>query len=114
MSEPLVPHIRYRLSCRYMTGVVSWDWVVFFTLQGPLVLCEIVLKRLAKRNGIKLPAFVSVPITLAVLIFTAHLYFFPPCMRTGLADRVVNTIQQNFQSMLAVVAASRLTVGMAT
>ncbi|KAK9830467.1 hypothetical protein WJX72_011911 [[Myrmecia] bisecta] len=76
----------------YIMGVATWKWLIYFSIQGPLVLVEIMLKRAAKRRNSRLPAWASIPLTWVVLIWVAHHFFFPPTTETGLADRVLDQL----------------------
>jgi hypothetical protein len=170
--------------CRYVQGYVTGKWLLFFSMQGPLVLGEHAVHAALKRAGVPLPSALMIPITLvrgtccaschplcqghacdvklacgsdgfvycrdcptylccwqalqapcytvrdvgagsvlelvqrlfacllvapplqAVLLGTADLYFFPPCMESGLADRVVASIRASFETAISLVTAN--------
>ena len=79
---------------RYLTGQMTGHWLVFFTLQGPLVTLEGYLKRLGRQHNLQVPRWVSIPATYVVLLYLADLYFFPPVFVTGLADRITTSLLQ--------------------
>ena len=67
-------------------------------MQGPMVLVEHLVRSQLKQRHVQLPRWVSIPLTLAILLAVGHAYFFPPPMDSGLADRVVASIKENYQS----------------
>jgi len=75
-------------------------------LQGPMMLVEHVVRGQLKQRQMQPPQWVSIPLTLTILMAVGHMYFFPPPMDSGLADRVVASIKENYQT-----AASALVPG---
>ena len=88
--------------CRYLVGyhTAGWSWLVFFSMQAPLVAVETALRHLFKQKSIMVPHAVSVALTIAVLLATADVLFFPPVVDSGLADHVVESIKSNFESLI--------------
>ena len=68
------------------------------SLQGPMVLLEHLIRSQLKQRHAQPPRWLSIPFTLATLLAVGHMYFFPPPMDSGLADRVVVSIKQSYQS----------------
>ena len=87
---------------RYMMGIHTrhWAWLTFFTIQVPLIALESIGKKLMKRYHLHLPHWVSIMATMAVLLWIADAFFFPPCLETGLADRVLHAIQGNVRQLV--------------
>lgn len=90
------------LVCRYVQGYVTGQWFTFFAIQGPIVLMETLLLAALARGGVTIPKPLAVVGALTVLIATGDMFFFPPCLDTGLADRVVQSIKGTFDGLLAV------------
>ena len=67
----------------------SFEWFLFFTIQGPLVCVEAVV-----RSKLRLRGMVAVPVTCALLLAMGSWLFFPPAVRTGLDRRVVDAIKE--------------------
>lgn len=81
------------------THTHQWKWLCFFTMQSPLLVLEAFGKKLMKRYGIHLPRPLSILATMAALLWMADKFFFPPCLNTDLADRVVDAVNNNFKSL---------------
>ena len=73
-----------------MTG----QWLLFFSLQGPLLAAESLLLKAAARLGIQPPPWVGIPITLSVLLLFGHWFFFPPAINNGLDQRFFNSVKE--------------------
>lgn len=76
-----------------------WKWLVFFTIQAPLIAAECVGSRTLQRRGIKVPAWLSIPVTLTVLFLTAHALFFSVWYGTEFGDRVETAILDDLHSI---------------
>ena len=83
------------------THTQQWKWLSFFTIQIPFLALEAYSKRLLKQCNFQVPRWISVPVTLAVLMWMADTFFFPPCLETDLANRVVNAIKDNVRQLIA-------------
>lgn len=81
------------------THTHQWKWLTFFTLQIPLLGLESFGKELMKRYGLRVPRPLSILATMAILMYLADLFFFPPCLETDLADRVVKAVNDNFKTL---------------
>jgi len=81
----------------------NWAWLTFFSIQVPFMALETVGKKLMKQHNLHLPRCLSVLMTMAVLLFLADAFFFPPCLETGLADRVLYAIKGNVSQMFTFV-----------
>ena len=79
------------------THTHQWKWLSFFTIQIPLLALEAFGKKQMKRYGLRLPRLLSISATMAVLLWLADRFFFPPCLETDLADRVVKAVNDNFK-----------------
>lgn len=67
-------------------------------MQAPLLVLEAVGKKLMKRYGLRLPRLPSILATMAALLWMADRFFFPPCLDTDLAGRVVDAVNNNFKA----------------
>ena len=83
------------MSCRYYR--VGWAnhgyWFLFFAIQGPLYLAELGLKQLLCQRDIELPPWAGILYVHAVLLVTAHLFFFPPLMPSGVGPRFFDSLR---------------------
>lgn len=89
--------------CRSVTFRITGHWFLFFTIQAPITALESEIKRWAKRREIALPRWLSIPLTLGLMLVLADWFFFPPCLITGLDDRVTNSMRNNVQGLLRLV-----------
>lgn len=81
------------------THTHQWKWLTFFTIQSPLLALEAFGKKLMKRYSLHLPHVVNILATMVVLMWLADKFFFPPCLETDLADRVVMAVNDNFKQL---------------
>ena len=81
------------------THTHQWKWLCFFSLQTPLLVLEAVGKKVMKRHGVHLPRLPSILATMAALLWMADKFFFPPCLDTDLAGRVVGAVNSNFKGV---------------
>ena len=81
------------------THTYHWKWLTFFTIQIPFLALEAAGKSLLKKHHLHVPRWISVLATLAVLMWMADTFFFPPCIETDLAERVVQTIKVNVSQL---------------
>lgn len=79
-----------------MTG----HWLVFFSMQAPILVMEAFLKKYAKKKGVSIPTWLSVCLCLSGMLGVADLFFYPPIYRTDLDLRVVNAIRDNCLRLL--------------
>ena len=90
-----------RRYCKGWVPGVSGGWFTFFAMQGPMLAAESALKRWARRSRRELPLWAAVSLTWAVLLAAADYAFFPPPMKTGLADETVQHLTQAYQQLWA-------------
>ena len=83
------------------THTRHWAWLLFFTSQIPLLALESYGKKLLKQQHWRIPNWSSILLTMAVLLWLADSFFFPPCLDTGLADRVVDAVKANVNQLTA-------------
>ncbi|KAL6756580.1 hypothetical protein V8C86DRAFT_2645542 [Haematococcus lacustris] len=98
--------IMYMLMPRFL-GPWTGKWTVYFTMQGPLLLCEVELKRAWRRAGLRpLPFLLACALTWATLLVVAVPFFFgavqPP--HGNLAPRVVAAVRDSFAAVGQLVA----------
>ena len=86
------------------TTTHHWAWFTFFVVQVPLLALEGVGRKWMKQHSLQVPQWLSVLVTMAVLLWLADAFFFPPCIDTGLADRVVETIKVNINQLVRLVS----------
>lgn len=93
--------VKHWLLLRYMMGTHTqqWKWLTFFTIQSPLLALEALGKKQMKRYRLHLPHVVKILATMVVLMCLADRFFFPPCLETDLADRVVTAVNDNFKQV---------------
>ncbi|KAJ9530432.1 hypothetical protein QJQ45_000809 [Haematococcus lacustris] len=110
--------IMYMLMPRFL-GPWTGKWTVYFTMQGPLLLCEVELKRAWRQAGLRpLPFLLACALTWATLLVVAVPFFFgavqPP--HGNLAPRVVAAVRDSFAAVGQLVEASlkHITVTLAT
>lgn len=82
------------------THTHQWKWLSFFIVQVPLLALEAFGKKVMKRYNLRLPRLLSILATMVVLMWLADRFFFPPCLETALADRVVKAVSNNFKQLL--------------
>lgn len=88
--------------CRFLTYRMTGHWFVFFTIQAPIVALESSIKRVFKHRGHELPWWLSIPLTLGLMLILADWFFFPPCFITGLDEKVTSSMRNNIQGLLQV------------
>lgn len=75
------------------------EWLIFFSLQGPIVVLEAIIRRWGRAQGLRPPPrLVAVPYTLLTLLIIAHFYFFPPAISSGIDSRFFNSVRAVFES----------------
>ena len=73
----LVSGIEHEIYRWYMTNRISYEWLLFFTVQGPVMALEKPLKKWARGLGFELHPWVSPLAVLMVLGVMADLWFWP-------------------------------------
>ncbi|CAN4103965.1 unnamed protein product [Withania somnifera] len=88
----VVSGLMHELLFYYVNGVrPSWEMTDFFVLHGFCVMVEIGVKR-ALKDTWQLPGFVSGPLTVGFVVVTAFGLFFPPIIRNGTDERVLEEV----------------------
>ncbi|XP_016509381.1 putative long-chain-alcohol O-fatty-acyltransferase 5 [Nicotiana tabacum] len=88
----VVSGLMHELIFYYVNGVSpSWEMTLFFVLHGLCVMVEIGVKRAVKDTW-RLPWFVSGPLTVGFVVATAFGLFFPPIIRNGADERVLEEV----------------------
>jgi len=89
MHEMFIGYLRYRF---------SGYWLAFFVVQGPCILLEWYLKRLAAPYT--LPRIISIPLTLSLLFTLAHYLFFPDIFRMGIPQEITRNVADAYAAIL--------------
>ena len=76
-------------------------WLVFFSLQGPLVILESYVKR---HCGFRLPRWCQIVATISLLMLLGHFFFFPPAHTAELDDVFFASIKQLASTPLQLVS----------
>ena len=79
----------------YMPGI-SGGWLLWFTLQSPLLLAESALRTLAQRQRLRVPAVLGNVLTWIVLLCVAHLTYFRQDAVSGLQDDCRQDLQRTY------------------
>lgn len=77
----------------YATGLVTHHWLVFFSVQAPIMVAETALKHFAKKAGFALPVPVAVFLTNFLLIVVAQPLFFGPCDWSGMCTAMMDNVK---------------------
>lgn len=80
----------------YATGLVTYHWFTFFSIQAPIMAVEAVLVKWAKRRGLLLPRAVSIFLTNFLLIVVANPFFFGPCDWSGMCTAMMDNVKGAF------------------
>lgn len=88
----VVSGLMHELLFYYVNSVrPSWEMTGFFVIHGLCVMVEIGVKRAVKDTW-RLPGFVSGPLTVGFVVATAFGLFFPPIIRNGADERVLQEV----------------------
>lgn len=88
-----------------MRGKLTWYWLAYFSVQGPVVAAEFELRRATRAWGIKLPFPMNVIFALGCTTAIGHVLFFPPCHQNELPQKVISNIQGGTHDFVAGIAA---------
>jgi hypothetical protein len=77
----------------YNTGLWTWHWFTFFTIQAAIVTAESLLIKAATKAGWQLPRGVSIFLTNFLLIVVANPLFFGPCDWSGMCSNMMGTFK---------------------
>lgn len=88
---------------RYVMGqhTPRWKWLMFFTIQAPMIAAERVGSKALQRRGIHVPAWLSIPLTLTTLMLTAHALFFSVWYETEFADILNISLNNDLQTIVS-------------
>lgn len=82
----------HELGYLYLTGGLSGRWMLFFTLQGPLLVLEALLGAAASKAGVRVPRPLAILATLTVLQSLAGPLLFADMLRPDLPRRVLRQL----------------------
>ena len=88
----------HRYAVGYKPGATG-GWFIFFAIQGPLLAVESALVKWARKRRLTLPRWAAIPLTLTLAMTLGDFLFFRPAIESGLADRVVDSLRETYQSM---------------
>jgi D-alanyl-lipoteichoic acid acyltransferase DltB (MBOAT superfamily) len=96
----LVSGAIHELIIFYVCGRFSGSWLMFFTLQGPLLVLESLGRRYMRQNKMmpligmlnKIPHWLRILITLSVLLTLGDWYFFPHVLAMGIPQNVASKL----------------------
>ncbi|KAL4439034.1 hypothetical protein ABPG77_006971 [Micractinium sp. CCAP 211/92] len=91
----------------YMTGRLSGRWMLFFSLQGPLLVIEAQLAAAARRAGLRVPRPLAILATLTVLQSLAGPLLFADMLKADLPRRVLHQVWPGAPGGLCTAAARR-------
>ena len=80
----------------YMPGYLF----LFFFSQAPLMVVEKMFYKALKQKHVQVPKAVRMLLPNLALLFTARLFFFPPVMKSGLAELIVEHVANNIKSLV--------------
>eukprot|EP00879_Flechtneria_rotunda_P005117 GHRR01005399.1.p1 GENE.GHRR01005399.1~~GHRR01005399.1.p1 ORF type:complete len:454 (+),score=149.12 GHRR01005399.1:1151-2512(+) len=80
----------------YATGLVTYHWFTFFTVQAPIMAVEAILIKWAQSRGLLLPKPVAIFLTNFLLIVVANPLFFGPCDWSGMCTAMMNNVKEMF------------------
>jgi membrane associated rhomboid family serine protease len=90
----LVSGLMHELIFYYMNRTKpTWEGTAFFTLNGAATLVELAIR---KNTQLRIPKFVSVPLTLTFLFVTAIWLFFPALCGPGTDTKSIAEFQHFF------------------
>ncbi|KAI3430491.1 hypothetical protein D9Q98_005086 [Chlorella vulgaris] len=82
----------HELAFYHLTRRLSGHWMLFFTMQGPLLLVEAWLRQLCRQAGIRLPLVVRIVCATTVLHWCAQLLFFPDLVAAGVPRMLLHQL----------------------
>lgn len=77
----------------YATGLVTWHWFAFFSLQAPIMAAEAILIKYAKSRNFVLPRPLAIFLTNFLLIVVANPLFFGPCDWSGMCTAIWSNVK---------------------
>jgi hypothetical protein len=76
----------------YATGLLTYHWLAFFSVQAPILSLEAILIKWCKGKQLMLPRFAAIFLTNFLLIVVANPLFFGPCDWSGLCTAMYDNI----------------------
>jgi hypothetical protein len=89
----LVSGLEHEVYRWYITNRIGYEWLLFFTLQGPVMALEKPLKRRARALGFELHPWVSPLAVLMVLNVMADLWFWPAVTDKVVVGRCISALR---------------------
>lgn len=80
----------------------TWEVTFFFVLNGAAAILEGALRR---KTRLRLPKYVSTPLTITFVLVTAIWFFYPPLIDSGTADKAIGEFQYFFQTLYHMIGA---------
>ncbi|GAX80051.1 hypothetical protein CEUSTIGMA_g7490.t1 [Chlamydomonas eustigma] len=96
--------------CAMPDRAFRWKWLVFFTMQGPLVIMEYIVTQWCRmsRSLTQVSPWVTRPVVLAAMIYMGqHLFMAPAVLDTDLSQRVLLACKASILIALDVVGISK-------
>lgn len=99
----LVSGLMHELIFHNMTkSKPTWEVTFFFVLNGAAAILEGALRR---KTRLRLPKYVSTPLTITFVLVTAIWFFYPPLIDSGTADKAIGEFQYFFQTLYHMIGA---------
>lgn len=99
-SAFIVSGVMHELFILYLRSRISGYWLAFFSIQGPCILMEWKIREWSKKRGLHVPWAGRVLLTLSILIWLGHLFFYPDILRMGIPQQVNRNIQDAYRIIL--------------
>ncbi|WIA10148.1 hypothetical protein OEZ85_010353 [Tetradesmus obliquus] len=80
----------------YATGLVTYHWFLFFSLQAPIMAAEAILVKWAKQRQLLLRRPAAIFLTNFLLIVVARPLFFGPCDWSGMCTAMFDNVKGYF------------------
>ena len=93
-----VSGLMHEMFIGYLRSRFSGHMLAFFAVQGPCIVLEWYLKRLAAPY--RLPQIISIPLTLSLLFTLAHYLFFPDISRMGIPREITRNVADAYAAIL--------------
>ncbi|KAL3134953.1 hypothetical protein ABBQ32_007913 [Trebouxia sp. C0010 RCD-2024] len=70
-------------------------------IQAVVIGTEGLGRKLLKRYNVKVPRLLAIGVTVALQMWLAHIFFFPPCTDADMTGKVMGGLLRNFQAARA-------------
>eukprot|EP00877_Chromochloris_zofingiensis_P004344 jgi/Chrzof1/13910/Cz08g17040.t1 len=97
----IISGIEHEVFHWYIMHKWDWTWLMFFTMQGPLLAVEGILKRRSKQYGLTLDPAVARLAVLLVLGIAADLWFWPVVTQPVLLSRLATAMTKGSRDIVA-------------